>query len=373
MTKLIYIPLEPLEHRCFGHWYDALFEAFTNEFEAVIRIAPHNCKIVDAGNTGIMDTLSSTKWKLWQLENIRQLFEEGQIEPNDVFFFDDLYFPGIEIVKYISDLLEIPISITGCLHGGSWIYGDYVKKMGDWPISFESMMFLIADKIILATEYHRGTIINAFDTSSRYDVLQKLYVTGYPVQYDDIREFAIVPTGERENIIVYAQRVDDQKRTNEVIKHIQALWHLRKDFKFVMTSSTTSKLSANTDLSIRIAQLQNDMRECFEIKEGLSRDDYFKLLGKSKVFISMAKGETFGYALVESLAAGVSPVVCSGVTHDEILLDDTRFVSKDMDSVPDLLSERLDHPIDMHHLVHRYRDEMIFGSIAHIVKNPRRK
>lgn len=367
--KLFYIPLEPLEHRCFGHWYDALNDAFKKEFDEVVRIAPESVERNDAGDTGIMDTLSSTKWKLWQLEAIRKAFDEGKVKPNDVFFFDDIYFPGIETVRFISDLLKIPISITGCLHGGSWIEGDYVRKLGDWPMNFESLMFVVCDKILLATDYHGQRIFRVLERGSYCDIGKKLFVTGYPVQYDDIRALAIVPTNERENIIVYAQRIDEQKRTNEVLKSIEELWHLRQDFVFIMTSSTTSEISADDTMRIRLNNLKEKMGGQLVFAEGLTREQYFKLLCKSKVFISLAEGETFGYALVESLAAGVSPVVCEGVTHNEILLDDYRFITLSIDQVPYLLSKRLDEPIDMHHLVARYSDDKIFGSMAHIVRH----
>ena len=370
--KLIYIPLEPLEHRCFGHWYDELFSAFVNEFDEVVRLAPENNKQTDAGDTGIMDTLSSTKFKLWQLEAIRKMFDEGQIKPNDVFFFDDLWFPGIEVVKFIADLLKISISITGCLHGGSWIKGDYVKELGVWPVVFENLVFNISDKILLASDYHGHMILNSIEPMSRNMINQRLFVTGYPVQYDDIRALATVPTTARENIIVYAQRLDEQKRTKEVLIAIEELWHLRQDFVFVMTSSTNSEMRSDEDLSIRMSNLKEKMGGQLTYAEGLTRKQYFKLLCKSKVFISVAQGETFGYALVESLAAGVSPVVCEGVTHGEILLDDYRFITLSLDQVPYLLSKRLDEPIDMHHLVARYNDKEIFKSFAHIVRHTKK-
>lgn len=366
--KLFYVPLEPLEHRCFGHWYDALFNAFGKEFDEVVRISPESADRNDAGDTGIMDTLSSTKWKLWQLEAIRKAFEAGEVKPNDVFFFDDTYFPGIEMVRFISDLLKIPISITGCLHGGSWIEGDYVRKLGDWPMNFEALMFTVVDKFILATDYHGQMIFRKPDPMSRCMVGSKMFVTGYPVQNNEIQKYATMPVTERANIIVYAQRIDEQKRTLEVLKAIDHLWDLRQDFMFVITSSTTSKLNADDVLHIRIKNLKDRMGEQLVIKEGLTRKEYFELLGESKVFISLAKGETFGYALVESLAAGVSPVVCEGVTHNEILLDDYRFICLSDDQVPFLLSKRLDEPIDMRHLVARYNDDEIFKSIAHIVR-----
>ena len=38
MSKVIYLPLEPIENRCFGYWYSDFHYALRDEFGDVLRL-----------------------------------------------------------------------------------------------------------------------------------------------------------------------------------------------------------------------------------------------------------------------------------------------------------------------------------------------
>lgn len=366
MSKFIYLPLEPIENRCFGYWFDGFFRALKREFDEVIRIPATKGNEVpdDTGHTGILNTIGSTKWKLAQLTEITKLFEQGKINDGDVLVFDDLWYPGIEIVKYMADLLGKDIKIVGCLHGGTWVTGDYTHDI-KWASAYEAVIINIFDFIILATEHHHELICNStIPLKGSIDCA----ITGYPVLWNEIRHKIKKEPEDRDNIIVYTQRIDEQKCSIEVFDSILKLWEHRQDFDFVMTSSTTKSLRLNGVHELKLSELKQVMGDSFKIKEGLNREEYFELLAKSKVFISLAEGETFGYSLVEAMTAGVTPIVCYGVTHEELLSHDQRYLCMSREEVPDRLSWALDNPADLGFLTFRFRVDLCFDKMVGSIK-----
>lgn len=362
MTKVIYLPLEPIDNRCFGYWFNDFFNALRKEFGTVYRVPAIASEVSnDTGHTGILDIIGTTKWKSSQLEIVTDLFKDGEIEDGDILVFDDLWFPGIETYRYLADAMGIKIYIVGCLHGGTWVPKDYTCSM-KWAEPFEHTILSAVDVVILATRYHRDLLTSALPCHN----LDTTYlVTGYPVLWDEIVAKYDKEPKDRGNIIIYSQRIDDQKCSRDVFDAVDRLWDMRKDFSFVITSSTTKKLRLNDDVnSLRFQALKERMGNNLVIYENLSRDQYFELLSMSKVFISLAEGETFGYALVESLTAGVTPIVRNGVTHNEILMDDTRFLCTDLDEVPNRLSWALDNPQNLSHLTKRYERHTTFERMA---------
>ena len=59
-------------------------------------------------------------YKSCQVEEFSRLFTSGSVKPGDHFLFTDAWHPGIINLKYMSELLGIPVVTHGLWHAGSY-------------------------------------------------------------------------------------------------------------------------------------------------------------------------------------------------------------------------------------------------------------
>jgi glycosyltransferase involved in cell wall biosynthesis len=227
-----------------------------------------------------------------------------EVTENDVIFFSDLWFPGLESLFYVRNITGIDFKIAGVFHAGTWDPHDFTSRTGmrNWGQHIETGWLHGVDMIFVATQWHKDLIVlnsNEFDES-------KIFVTGIPFYAKELSEK--YRNGEnvapKENIVVFPHRLDTEK-------HPEKFDRLAKKYpqwKFVKTMDQTS-----------------------------SRDEYFKLLARSKVMISFAEQETFGYSTVEAMALGNFVIVPDALSYRETVPEDFRYSTEK--EIPDMLDK----------------------------------
>ncbi len=279
--KLFFLPIEPYEERYTAQWYEWWADAFNNlgvDFEYVI-----GDRLTTKIETGqVLDVFGTHFYKFGQLETLMRLLNEGKIKDGDTIFLADLWFPGIEALAYIRNMTGIKFKIAGILHAGTWDQNDFTFKSGMriWGKDFENSFLEFADKVYVATEYHKRLICskNSVDKA-------KVYVMGLPFDSEEI--IAQTQKSTKENIVVFPHRLDDEKRPWLFDK---LAYEFRKSgWKFVKTKEVCK-----------------------------TKKDYYELLAKSKIAVSFARQETFGYAMLEAVALGCVPVVPDRLSYQEI-------------------------------------------------------
>ena len=137
--KLINVPIEPIPMRYSADWQEWFMEAFDAEDDIVaqnmfeiINILGTDVEVRDFSiRTGeFLDAFATNIWKANQLRNIMSMFRFGAIDDHTVFFFHDLWFPGIQMLAYARNLSGINFKIVGCLHAGTWDKYDHLYKKG---------------------------------------------------------------------------------------------------------------------------------------------------------------------------------------------------------------------------------------------------
>ena len=93
---------------------------------------------------------------------------------------------------------------------------------------------------------------------------------------------------KKEDIIVFPHRLDEEKHPELFDLFVDKLNQKGFNFKAIKTIEETS-----------------------------SRDEYFKLLGRSKIMISFAEQETFGYSTLESMALDNYVIVPNKLSYCE--------------------------------------------------------
>ena len=277
---IINVPIEPIPLRYSVDWQKWFLAYFTkNRIDYNSINGKELTKGVEQGR--FLDCIGTNYYKSSQLMKIMKDIYQGIISDGDVFFFHDLWFPGIEQIKYTCQLMNIDVKIMGCLHAGAYDPNDmlYQKGMGNWAIHFEHMLFALVDKIFVATNYHKDLIIK-----SRSLDQNKIKVTGFPFipRKSKIR-------GKR-NQIVFPHRNDPEKNPETFKTLASVCRNLLPGWIFRSTHELTDK------------------------------DLYYKTLEESKIAISFSLQETWGIAMQECVAAGCIPLVPDKLSYKEMYL-----------------------------------------------------
>lgn len=273
------IPIEKLEERYSADWFNYFLSEFNRLHVKYITIYPQPLTSrIQQGS--FLDVAGTNYFKAMQLAEICKLLFEGKIKKGDIFFFFDLWFPGIEMLAYIRDGLDIDFKICGILHAGTYDPFDFLfqKGMFRWGANLENCWFEIFDAIFVGTQFHKELII-----STRNAYPQRIHVTGLPIYPYFVKKT------DRENIVVFPHRLDPEKNPKTFDKISKQLAKSYPNWKFIKSKDVCK-----------------------------TKQDYYDLLNKSKIAVSCADQETFGIAMIEATLCGCFPVVPNKLSYEEL-------------------------------------------------------
>lgn len=289
MKKVWLLPLEKYEERYTEQWY-RWFPYGLKKNKIPFSIVKGKSLTSKIKTGKVLDVYGTNFYKVTQLENLIILLEAGKIKDNDIIFATDLWYPGIEILQYIKDMTRNKVRIVGILHAGTWDKKDFTYQVGmaRWGRHLERSWLEIFDKVFLGSEFHKKMILNTFKGLDK----NKFVVRGIPFNYKEA-----VRVRKKENIIVFPHRLDVEKRPDKFDK-------LKKDLKGSKWKLIKTKEVCKT------------------------KNDYYKLLGKSKIAVSFAEQETFGFAMLEAMANGCMPLVPNRLSYKTMdIYDGLRYYS----------------------------------------------
>lgn len=296
MPKIILVPIEPLEERYSRDWH-RWFEPYA---DILIDVDPLTTTITHGS---FLDVCGTNYYKSRQLAEICRLIHNGKIGDGDTFLFLDLWFPGLEMLAYMRDALDIDFKITGCLHAGTYDPYDFLSKKGmaRWGRDLENSWFEIVDQIFVATNFHKQLICDKRDV---YPF--KIEVTGFPIKPISLGNI------RKENIVVFPHRLDSEKNPDQFNQLVDDLRSRYSNWSFVKSKVCTS-----------------------------NKQEYYELLQKSKIAVSFADQETWGIAMQEASLCNCIPIVPDRLSYQEMYPLPLRFTSYD-DAVK-MVSWYIDH------------------------------
>jgi hypothetical protein len=121
-------------------------------------------------------------YKATQVHKLAEIFTKGCIKPGDHIIFTDAWHPGIINVKYMSELLNIPVVTHGLWHAGSYDPNDFLGRLvGDkpWIRHAEQAMIAAFDHNWIATKAHFDLINKTYDIFFN----PTFNKTGWPMEY----------------------------------------------------------------------------------------------------------------------------------------------------------------------------------------------
>ena len=281
-SKIIYLPIEDLPAR---------YTQMMNQsiYPKVDMILYPNVKIDSQIKRGqFLDIVNTCKFKAAQLQMIADLFNEGKINDNDAFLVGDIFFPGIEMIKYMAELQNINVRVYGINYAGRADQHDFVQKLGGWSDVSEQGYHLICDGIFVGSEDHNDNVVEYFGLNPAI-----VHTTGLVWDLNYMVEFhEQIGHVEKEDFVIWPHRWCKEKGIDELLEFAKSTTK-----KIIITSSGPKK-----DLGVKLPKN-------IEYRYNLTKLEYFELMAKARWYLSTAYQETFGYTIQEAIFFGCNILV----------------------------------------------------------------
>ena len=301
---MIYIiDLESVESRYTGQWKshvpDLLLKAGHN-----VQVISGPTDIPSATTPGAFLNFGGTNiYKSAQVEKISRLFCDGSIHSGDHFLFTDAWHPGIINLKYMSELLQIHVTIHALWHAGSYDPQDFLGRLiGDakWVRHAEESFFHAIDHNYFATNFHIDLFSNAFsetvDDEWKMTMIEqgKIVRTGWPMEYmkETLADYWTIP---KRDLILFPHRIAPEKQV-EIFRDLAT--HLPQ-YEFVVCQDNN-----------------------------LTKDEYHTLLGQAKIVFSANLQETLGISCYEGALVDAIPMVPDRLSYSEMYYEGFKYPSE---------------------------------------------
>lgn len=283
MNTIYIIPIEPIDQRYTKQWYDNIPRLLAGKGYDIVTVDG------DQPQTGtttgaFLDFAVTNQYKASQAQRVAEMFTAGKIQPGDKFLVTDAWNFVITAIRYMSDLLDVPVEIHGIWHAGAYDPTDILgMKMGKpWPWHQERAWFHACDYNYYATDFHRRMYLHNLDIPEAHH--SKAIRSGQPHEY-------IVPQveqyrqAERNGRIMWPHRLNSDKQP-DIIRDIAA------------------------ELPVTITQGMD-----------LPKDEYYRMLGSASVVFSCSLHENLGISQMEGVLAGALPIVPDRASYTEMYPD----------------------------------------------------
>jgi glycosyltransferase involved in cell wall biosynthesis len=311
MAKVFLVDLEAVETRYTGQWKTHL--------PALLRRHGHDVQVISgledipkATTPGAFLNFGGTNiYKASQVEKMGRLFCEGKVKAGDHFIFTDAWHPGVVNLKYMSELLEIPVKIHGLWHAGSYDEQDFLGRLigpARWVRHAEKSFYHCFDHNYFASEFHVKMFFDElmhdgfpfdnpwYDEDWRdiyTDNDRKIVRSGWPMEYmeDTLLMYKNMP---KRDLILFPHRLAPEKQVEIFM-----------------------------DLKERLPQYEFVI--CQEYP--LTKNEYHNLLGQSKIVFSANLQETLGISWYEGALVDAIPMVPDRLSYSEMALDEFKYPS----------------------------------------------
>ena len=289
MANVFLVDLEAVETRYTGQWKIHVPKLLEEAGHHVTVIAGPS-DIPSATTPGAFLNFGGTNiYKAKQVEEFSRIFCDGAVKPGDHFIFTDAWHPGIINLKYMSELLGIPVTIHALWHAGSYDPQDFLGRLiGDkpWVRNSEKAFFDAIDHNYFATDFHIKMFFkNLFGIKviAGADLNGKAIRTGWPMEYMSTE---LVPfETKKRDLILFPHRIAPEKQV-EIFKDLA---HAMPEYEWV------------------VCQEQN-----------LTKAEYHTLLGQAKIVFSANLQETLGISMYEGALVGAIPMVPDRLSYTEM-------------------------------------------------------
>jgi len=300
-TVFIHLPLERYKERYTKFLVDWEEELFAGSFKNYVAIKGFSEDVEGTISSGeVLDTIRRPQWAL---EQMCQLMEYLKALPQSVIpvvYFSDFFHPGIEALPYV----RRPYRAYAYCWAQSFDIYDFTTGMLPWMRFYEYMAFCVLDVVFCAQQELADRIQGAM-----IGVGARVLPVGLPYSSRDIEARGLLKHGrpfkEREFDCVYSSRFDLEKNPGDFLDLVRANAHLH----FVICTGR-ARLTGTDKHAVVEAELVGSLAKNSNlvIRENLSAEEYFEILGNSRVQFNCASQDWVSFTLLDALCAGCVPL-----------------------------------------------------------------
>ena len=269
-------------------WNTAVFDRRGIEYVVVPGETLSNDQAIVTGQ--VLDAHGRTYFGMSQLMNLIRMMKAGELNNEDVIYFEDMFQPGIESLPYI--LNQIPAAhrpriFVRCL-AQSIDPDDFVHVWGmsEFMGHYEKMVDSFVDGVLATNEEMVMHMKIAGWKSPIYNI------SGLAFGKSEVqgRVANIKPFNERKNRVVFSARWDQEKQPDFYMDLIEQWYkenptHPIGSIEFCVCSG--GKLKSNSDSYMqRTRDLQS--QGLLTIYEDLEKNDYYNIVNDSRVVFNCA-------------------------------------------------------------------------------------
>jgi len=298
MATVYLVDLEPVETRYTAQWKTHLPATLQKKGHDVTIISGPS-DIPSATTPGAFLNFGGTNiYKANQVEQLGRLFCAGSIKAGDHFIFTDAWHPGIINLKYMSELLGIPVTTHGLWHAGSYDPQDFLGRLignAPWVRHAEMSFFHAFDHNYFATDFHINLFCETFVNDKEQRILSsKVVRTGWPMEYMD-STLTMYKNMPKRDLILFPHRIAPEKQV-EIFRDLAT--HLPQ-YEFVVCQD-----------------------------QQLTKNEYHNLLGEAKMVFSANLQETLGISWYEGAVVDAIPMIPDRLSYSEMAFDTFKYPSE---------------------------------------------
>ena len=263
-------------------------------------------------------------YKSKQLEQIGEMFCNGEVRDGDYFLYTDAWNPTVIQLRYMAELLGVNIRIGGLWHAGSYDQQDFLGRIignKPWVRHAEQSMFACYDDNFFATQFHIDMFERVF---KGYTDNSKIKKVGWPMEYlqNDLLSYKNMP---KKNIILFPHRIAPEKQ----VKIFYDLKEQLPKYEFIV---------------------------CQERQ--LTKNEYHNLLGEAKLVFSANLQETLGISWYEGVLVDTLPLVPDRLSYEEMAVPEFKYANNltknfEVYNMPNNKKQLVDKIVDM---MENYKD-----------------
>jgi len=242
-------------------------------------------------------------YKSKQLEQIGEMFCNGDVKDGDYFLYTDAWNPTVIQLRYMAKLLDIDVSIGGLWHAGSYDPHDFLGRLiGDepWVRHAERSMYECYDNNFFATDFHIDMFVDTildkgenWSMAETMEIHEKVVRVGWPMEYlkNSLDSYKGM---EKRDLILFPHRIAPEKQ----VDIFRDLADQLPEYEFVV---------------------------CQESE--LTKNEYHNLLGEAKLVFSANLQETLGISWYEGALVDAIPMVPDRLSYSEMALPEFKYPS----------------------------------------------
>jgi hypothetical protein len=324
-------------------WNTAVFDARGLDYVVVPGETLSNDQAIVTGQ--VLDAHGRTYFGMSQLMNLIRMMKAGELNHEDVIYFEDMFQPGIESLPYIMDQIDPglrPRIFVRCL-AQSIDPDDFVHVWGmaKWMAHYEKLVDRFVSGVLATNE----------------EMVMHMKIAGWQAPIYNISGLAfgkaevqsrvaeIKPFADRKMRVVFSARWDQEKQPDFYMDLIEA-WHAHpglEQVEFCVCSG--GKLKSNSDSYM---QRTRDLvsRGLLTIYEDLEKNEYYNIVNDSRVVFNCALQDWVSNTVSEADALGCNVLYPAYRSFPETFANDHSrlYVPWSIDDAMDKLEALLDRP-----------------------------